>query len=115
MTGFARATAPATAAGPGWSWEVRSVNGRGLDIRARLPAGLDHLEAAIRTAVAKRASRGNISVTLTLEAAAVGQRVRLNQAALDDVLKIVNELQGKVDAAAPRLDGLLALRGVLEA
>src|SRR3954471_15126934 len=115
MTGFARATAPATGAGPGWSWEVRSVNGRGLDIRARLPAGLDHLESQIRAAVAKHASRGNVSVTLTLEAAASGQRVRLNQGALEDVLKILNELHGKIDAAAPRLDGLLGLRGVLEA
>jgi uncharacterized protein (TIGR00255 family) len=108
MTGFARATAP------GWGWEIRSVNGRGLDIRSRVPAGLDHLETAIRAAVAKQVSRGNVSVTLTLDAGGGGQRLRLNRQALEDVLVILKELDGKVDAAAPRLDGLLGIRGVLE-
>jgi uncharacterized protein (TIGR00255 family) len=108
MTGFARATAP------GWGWEVRSVNGRGLDIRARVPAGLDHLETAIRAAVTKQVSRGNVSVTLALDAGGGGQRLRLNRQALEDVLVILKELDGKVDAAAPRLDGLLGIRGVLE-
>src|SRR5437762_682216 len=98
MTGFARATAP------GWGWELRSVNGRGLDIRSRVPAGLDHLEPAIRSAVSKQVLRGNVSVTLTLDAAAGGQRLRLNRQALGDVLAILDELHGKVDAAAPRLD-----------
>src|SRR4051812_25744144 len=93
MTGFARATAP------GWGWEVRSVNGRGLDIRSRVPAGLDHLEMAIRAAVGKQVSRGNVSVTLTLDAAGAGQRLRLNHQALSDVLAILKELDGKVDAA----------------
>jgi uncharacterized protein (TIGR00255 family) len=108
MTGFARATSP------GWGWEVRSVNGRGLDIRSRVPPGLDHLDPPIRAAVAKHVSRGNVSVTLTLDAGAAGQRLRLNRQALEDVLGILNELHGKIDAAAPRLDGLLGLRGVLE-
>lgn len=110
MTGFARAGA----AGGGWTWEARSVNGRGLDVRCRLPAGLDHLEPAIRAAVAKHAARGNITVTLTLDAAESGQRPRLNQGVLDDVLAIAHDVQSKIDVAAPRLDGLLALRGVLD-
>ncbi len=110
MTGFARSSA----AGAGWTWEVRSVNGRGLDVRCRLPGGLDHLETQIRSLVGKHATRGNVTVTLTLNAAETGQRPRLNQAALDDILEIARDLQSKVDVAAPRLDGLLALRGVLD-
>lgn len=110
MTGFARAAA----AGAGWTWEVRSVNGRGLDVRCRLPAGLDHLEPTIRAAVGKHASRGNVTVTLAVNAAETTQRPRLNQAVLDEVLAIVHDLQAKADIAAPRLDGILALRGVLD-
>ena len=110
MTGFARA--PAT--GTGWTWEVRSVNGRGLDVRCRLPTGLDHLESAIRAAVAKHATRGNITVTLTVAGGETAQRPRLNQAVLDEVLAIARHLQGKTDVAPPRLDGILALRGVLD-
>jgi uncharacterized protein (TIGR00255 family) len=89
------------------------VNGRGLDIRSRLPNGLDHLEAAIRAAVAKHVTRGNVSVTLSLSTD-TAPRPRLNQAVLDDILAIVRELESKVEAAPARLDGLLALRGVLD-
>lgn len=110
MTGFARASA----AGAGWTWEVRSVNGRGLDVRCRLPVGLDHLEPAIRAAVGKHATRGNVTVTLTINAAETSQRPRLNQAVLDEVLAITRHLQGKTEVAPPRLDGILSLRGVLD-
>jgi uncharacterized protein (TIGR00255 family) len=110
MTGFARAGA----VGGGWTWEARSVNGRGLDVRCRLPAGLDHLEQPVRAAVAKHATRGNITVTLTLDAGESGQRPRLNQGVLDEVLAIARDVQSKIDVAAPRLDGLLALRGMLD-
>jgi uncharacterized protein (TIGR00255 family) len=112
MTGFARAAVPDTV--EGWAWEVRSVNGRGLDVRCRLPGGLDQLEIAVRAAVAKRMTRGNVTVSLSGAAAETGQRIRLNRAALDDVLAIIKEIQDKVEAAPPRLDGLLALRGVIE-
>ncbi len=114
MTGFARAGAAAAGTDPGWTWEVRSVNGRGLDVRSRLPAGCDHLEAAIRTAVAKHMTRGNVSVVLTLNAADAGQRPRLNRGVLDDVIGIIKELEGRIETAPPRLDGILALRGVLD-
>ncbi len=112
MTGFARTAA--AAAGAGWTWEVRSVNGRGLDVRCRLPPGLDHLEPQIRATVGKHATRGNITVTLTLNAADAVQRPRLNQAVLDEILAITRHLQGRADVAQPRLDGILALRGVLD-
>jgi uncharacterized protein (TIGR00255 family) len=113
MTGFARATGPDAARG--WAWELRSVNGRGLEVRSRFPGGLDHLDQAVRAAAAKRLARGNVTITLTLTLAEAGTRLRLNRAALDDVLGILRELHGRTELAPPRLDGVLALRGVLEA
>ena len=113
MTGYA--SAPVGGARPtGWQWEIRSVNGRGLDVRCRLPAGLDRLEIAARAAVTKRVSRGNISIVLAQPQRETASGIRLNRAALESVMAIVRELQGELEAAAPRLDGLLALRGVLE-
>ncbi|PCJ76381.1 MAG: YicC family protein [Rhodobacteraceae bacterium] len=64
MTGFA--TVSGQLDGVGWAWEVRSVNGRGLDIRLRLPEGGEALEPAIRAAIPKHLSRGNVSLTLKL-------------------------------------------------
>ena len=113
MTGYANAPVGGATA-TGWQWEVRSVNGRGLDIRCRLPAGLDRLEVAVRAAVARRLSRGNLSISLNQPQKESASGLRLNRAALDSVLAIVRDLQNEVEAAAPRLDGLLALRGVLE-
>lgn len=62
MTGFA--TVSGQLEGVGWAWEVRSVNGRGLDVRLRLPEGGEALEAIIRAAVPKRLARGNVSLNL---------------------------------------------------
>ncbi|QEX23152.1 hypothetical protein FRZ61_30870 [Hypericibacter adhaerens] len=113
MTGFSRAEI-----GEGerrWSWEIRSVNGRNLDLRLRLPAGCEALEPQLRQAVPERCRRGNISVQL--EAARQGQpqtRYRINRAALDQVIQAAKDLGMLVDAERPRLDGLLALPGVVE-
>jgi len=114
MTGYASAPVGGPAGATGWQWEVRSVNGRGLDVRCRLPAGLDRLEVAARAAVSKRITRGNVSITLAQPQREGSSGLRLNRAALDSVLSIARQLQGEIEAAAPRLDGLLALRGVLE-
>jgi uncharacterized protein (TIGR00255 family) len=113
MTGFARAEV-----GEGerrWSWEIRSVNGRTLDLRLRLPPGLEALEPLLRQAVPERCRRGNVSVQL--EGARQGQpqaRYRVNRAALEQVIHAVRDLVGQVEAERPRLDGLLALPGVVE-
>jgi uncharacterized protein (TIGR00255 family) len=110
MTGFARAEA--ASGGRHWVWELRSVNGRGLDIRCRLPAGYDALDSGVRTAVAERCRRGNVSATLT-EIREQKPELRINREALEQVLALVAELSD-AGAAPPRLDGLLALPGVLE-
>jgi len=112
MTGFARASAEAL--GRTVTWEARSVNGRGLDVRLRMPPGLDRLEGEIRSRAARKFDRGNVSLNLTIEAPASAPQLQINRAALDQILSLVADLSGKVDAAAPRLDGLLGLRGVIE-
>jgi uncharacterized protein (TIGR00255 family) len=112
MTGFARASAEAL--GRVATWEARSVNGRGLEVRLRLPPGYDRLESEIRTRAAKRFDRGNVALNLTIETPTLGPRLQINRAALDQAIALMGELSGRIDAAAPRLDGILAIRGVLE-
>ena len=112
MTGFARASAEAL--GRTATWEARSVNGRGLDVRLRTPPGFDRLENEIRARTAKRFDRGNVTLNLTLETPVSAPRLQINRAALDQVVGLIGELSSRLDAAAPRLDGLLGVRGVIE-
>lgn len=112
MTGFARVRGDE--GDQPWTWELRSVNGRSLDLRLRLPPGLEALEPAARGLASARLRRG--SVTCNLQMAAGGQRVsyRLNRELLEELTAMLTEVGDAVEAAPPRLDGLLALRGVLE-
>jgi uncharacterized protein (TIGR00255 family) len=112
MTGFARAEGSQD--GFSWVWEVKSVNSKALDLRLRLPSGFDHLEPHLRNSLAARIKRGNISVNLSVARGAPGGGLRVNRQALDQILALVEELSGQTSAAAPRLDGLLGLRGVIE-
>jgi uncharacterized protein (TIGR00255 family) len=112
MTGFARCHG---VSGPyAWAWEIKSVNGKGLDLRLRLPPGWDAIEPAIRAAAAERFARGSIQAGLTVEHAASVPIVRVNTAVLDAVLATVHELVRRGDSSPPSLDGLLALKGVME-
>ncbi len=112
MTGFARCDG--TAAGARFHWELRSVNGRGLDMRLRLPPGLETLEASVREAIGHRVNRGNVSATLTLETSVAGSDIRINERALATVLAAVDRLAKRDDFDRARPEGILALRGVLE-
>jgi uncharacterized protein (TIGR00255 family) len=110
MTGFARVEV--VSGERHWIWELRSVNGRGLDIRCRLPSGYDSLDAPARAALAEGCRRGNVSVSLT-ETHASRPRFAINREVLQQLLTLLGEIRG-VEAAPPRLDGLLSLPGVLE-
>ncbi|MGV8855066.1 MAG: YicC/YloC family endoribonuclease [Devosia sp.] len=112
MTGYARATG----AVPGASFicEIKSVNSRGLDIRLRLAPGFDALEVDIRQLIGNMMSRGSITCNLAIERDGAGGQVLVNQQALATVLAALAELTGKVAATPPSLDGILALKGVLE-
>ena len=112
MTGFARAAASDERFA--WTWEARSVNGRSLDVRCRLAAGFDQLESPARGVASKLFNRGNINLTLGIERKGGAARVVINREVLDQVLALVKDLEGKVNAAPPRLDGLLAVRGVVD-
>lgn len=112
MTGFARSHG---ASGHyAWSWELKSVNAKGLDVRLRLPPGWDGAEVPVRAAAAKVLSRGNVYANLTVNREGVPPVVRINEPVLTAVLAAINALSGKVDAERPRLDGILGLKGVIE-
>jgi uncharacterized protein (TIGR00255 family) len=112
MTGFARADG--SAGSTSWHWELRSVNGRGLDLRLRLPPGFEGLEPRIREAVGKRLARGSLSVNLNVKRNEGVSQIRLNEPALRQVLTALDKLQAMTNAETPRADGLLGIRGVLE-
>jgi len=112
MTGFARADGHGL--GISWVWEIKSVNGKSLDLRLRLVPGFDALEPQLRALLTRRFRRGNFSASLGVTRTAP-VAVRVNREILAQLVALMNELAGKVEAAPPRLDGLLALRGVVEA
>lgn len=111
MTGFARAEGEAP--GVSWIWELKSVNARSLDLRLRLPPGFESLEPEMRAALSARFRRGNCEARLFLDRTAAPV-FKVNREALAEILALMNDLASKVEAAPPRLDGLLSLRGVIE-
>lgn len=112
MTGFARAEG--TRGDNRWHWEVRSVNGRGLDVRTRLPSGSEMLEQKIRATVTKMFQRGNITITLTAQRLANNFQIKLNEQALTEVLAAADTVKTTTGSSPPSVDGLLGLKGVLE-
>jgi uncharacterized protein (TIGR00255 family) len=113
MTGFSRAEG--LDGGFSWRWEVKSVNARGLDVRCRVPSGRESLEVAARAAVGERFKRGNFNITLFIAHSSGNVTLALNREILGQLLGIVKEVEGEIDAAPPQIDGLLRVRGVLEA
>lgn len=113
MTGFARRDGEADVCS--WTWEVKSVNARGLEVRCRLPVGFEEMEAAVRRRVASSLKRGNISVMLSLTWSAGQQRVQINTQLLEDLLALMPHIGSRLGTVRPpSVDGLLALRGVVE-
>jgi len=112
MTGFARATGAHD--GMAIAWELRSVNGKGLEARLRLPSGHERLEPAARQRIQRRFARGNVQASLSLS---TGNRLAqpvVNDVFLRDLAGLAKRLVEQYDCAPPSADGLLALRGVLE-
>jgi uncharacterized protein (TIGR00255 family) len=112
MTGFARGHGVAGAYA--WSWEIKSVNAKGLDLRLRLPPGWDAVELPARGRATEKLARGTVYANLTVERKGVAPTVKVNEPVLAAVLATLQSLGGKVDAAKPTLDGILALKGVIE-
>jgi uncharacterized protein (TIGR00255 family) len=111
MTGFA--DAHGAHEGLRWRWEAKSVNGRSLELRLRMPPGLDGVEPAGRTLAAERFRRGNIQATLTLEPQEGVKGLKIDPAALAAAVKIAKEIAIETGLAPARVDGLLGLKGVI--
>jgi len=111
MTGFAEAQGQRESAR--WRWEAKSVNGRGLDVRLRMPPGFDGIEQAARMLATERFRRGSIQAMLTFEPADGARGLRVDPVALAAAVKIAREVALETGLAPARIDGLLALKGVL--
>ena len=112
MTGFARGHG--VAGSYAWSWEIKSVNAKGLDLRFRLPPGWDAVEVPARARAAEKLSRGTIYANLAVERKGVQPTAKINEPVLGAVLSTLRSLSGKVEAAPASLDGILSLKGIIE-
>ena len=112
MTGFAREAG--TVATHAFAWEVRSVNGRGLDVRVRVPPGFELFFEAARKQMSAAFSRGTLHVNLAITSAAAPARPRINQEALAALVEAAAGVSLPAGMAPASLDGLLAIRGVVE-
>jgi len=114
MTGYARAQGQD--ADCSWTWEVKSVNGKGLELRTRLAGGYDFLDPILRDRLLKRFRRGNLTASLSVAQLGQGAALAVNEAALAKYVELARRWQAAAPDLAPaRIDGLMALRGVLEA
>ena len=112
MTGFARSHG---ASGPYvFEWELKSVNAKGFDLRMRLPPGWDEVEAAAKKRAGEVLSRGTVYANLNVKRSNTASVVRINEEVLSSIVKVAGALAGRIDAVAPSIDGLLAIKGVIE-
>lgn len=112
MTGFARVDG-----GDGrmtWTWELKSVNGKGLDLRCRLPSGWDSLEQPLRQRAAARLKRGNVQVGFQYVAAQSRARPRIDAEAFAELYRQAVELAQSMKLPRPEFETILGLRGVVE-
>jgi uncharacterized protein (TIGR00255 family) len=112
MTGFARSEGVCGALR--WQWDVRSVNGKTLDARLRLPPGFEHLEAPARQILGRTFKRGNIQANLTLNDDAIGEGIVINEQALEQAMQAAQRLRNLVGGAPIQVETLLTVRGVVE-
>lgn len=112
MTGFGRSEGDAF--GLRWSWELRSVNGKSLDIRLRLPSGYERLEQAARKEISSQLSRGNLQVSLSFDRGAGTANVVLNQAVLKTVMAAVANIESSTSLGPSSAADILSIKGVLE-
>ena len=112
MTGFARGQGGGGSYA--WAWELKSVNSKGLDLKLRLPPGWEAVEPGVRARASEVLSRGSVFANLTVSREGTAPVARINEPALNAVLAALKGLEGKVAGAPPSLDGILALKGVME-
>ncbi len=112
MTGFAR---EAGATGPyQWAWELKTVNGRGLDVRLRTPPGFDALVEEVRGAIQKSLGRGQCQLTLMVTKSSRAARVVINEEILSALVAAISKVSLPESVKPVSLDGLLSIRGVID-
>lgn len=116
MTGFSRVTATHQGVNgeTRFVWEIRSVNGKGLDVRLRLPHGLDAVEHQARAIIGKYFSRGSFQASLTIENKTEDEQLIINEAFVEKLMSVGEKLKDKYGLKSARLDGILSIRGVIE-
>lgn len=113
MTGFARAQGQH--GNTVWTWELKSVNARGLDVRTKLPPGHEALDGPVREAATKLLKRGNVAVSLSINRSGETPTIRVNEQLLLELARRMNTLQHRFpEFSAPRLDTLFSVKGVVE-
>src|SRR6185369_9697868 len=112
MTGFARADG--VSGNYVWHWEIKSVNAKGLELRLRVPPGWDAIEPPLRARATEALARGTVHANLTVQRAGVAPVVRVNEPVLAAVLSTMRDVAKRIEAAPPAIDGILALKGVIE-
>jgi len=116
MTGFGRAQGTYSEANHdiAWLWEIRAVNGKGLDIRLRLPSGFERIEQVSRKQVSKTILRGNLQISLSLDRKRDAGGIQINEDVLDTVLASIAGIESRATTSASSAAQILALRGVME-
>lgn len=112
MTGFARAAG--NAAGARWTWDIKSVNGKGLDLRLKLPAGCEPYEAEWRQRLVRDLHRGTVHLSLVLHRDETAPALRIDRAALALLARAAAEAAAEAGLPPPAIDGLFAVRGIVE-
>lgn len=112
MTGFARVDG--AHGDRRWTWELKSVNGRGLELRARMPQGFDGLEPSLRKALQSVLKRGSVNASLSLVSESAESAYKVNDKALAVAIAAVEQVRSSIKCDLPRAEGILALRGVME-
>jgi uncharacterized protein (TIGR00255 family) len=112
MTGFAREAG--VTGSYQWAWELKSVNGRGLEVRVRMPSGLDAIGEEARGQILKALTRGQGQLNLSLSKASATPKLRVNQDVLQSLISAIGGLALPDNVKPASLDGLLSVRGVVE-
>jgi uncharacterized protein (TIGR00255 family) len=112
MTGFARSSG--VWSGEAWAWELKSVNGKALDMRFRLPAGSEALEASARSLISQQIKRGNLQVNLTISGSDVQAFPQVNRALLEQLSALASDMRARLGGGAVDVEQLMQVRGVLE-
>ncbi|MEM9234656.1 MAG: YicC/YloC family endoribonuclease [Pseudomonadota bacterium] len=96
-----------------WAWELKGVNGKGLEVKLRLPQGYDTLDQTVRSRITEVMSRGTLHGSLNLDRAGSTSSIKIDEAALGTVLAAVQDVASRIDCESPRAEGILGLKGVL--